>query len=300
MENPELLEDVAAFRHYMQAERGLSPNTVQAYGRDLDRYATWAAEHLPDYRAPKLSDLSRYLGFLAAEKLCPTSVARNLVALKVFYRFLRLEERTTDATVELLASPGLSDQLPLVLSPENVDRLLNGPRPGERFYLRDRAMLETLYATGCRASEVVNLRLADLHLDSAFCKCVGKGNKQRIVPLGRAAVAALKSYLGGPRSETVKAGDVPWVFVSRGGKRLSREMLWVIVKKYVRRLGLNDDVSPHSLRHSFATHLLSGGADIRTVQELLGHSSIQTTQHYTRVDSERLKAIHRKFHPRGT
>jgi integrase/recombinase XerD len=159
--------------------------------------------------------------------------------------------------------------------------------------------LETLYATGSRASEVVTLRLADLHLAGAFCKCVGKGNKQRIVPLNPPAVAALTSYLGDARPGLTKATEMPWVFVSRGGRRLTREMLWVLVKKYVTRAGLSARTSPHTLRHSFATHLLAGGADLRAVQEMLGHANIRTTQHYTHVDRDRLKAIHQKFHPRG-
>jgi integrase/recombinase XerD len=217
----------------------------------------------------------------------------------MFYRFLRLEERGDPAAVELLASPSLWERIPHVLSPEAVEKLLAAPRPGDRFVLRDRALLETLYATGSRASEVVNLRLADLHLDGSFCKCIGKGNKQRIVPLNPPAVQALVAYLGDLRPGLAHKTDVPWVFVSRGGRRLTREMLWVLVKKYARRAGLSGRVSPHTLRHSFATHLLSGGADLRAVQEMLGHANIRTTQHYTHVDRDRLKAIHRRFHPRA-
>ena len=202
--------------------------------------------------------------------------------------------------MELLSSPTLWERIPQVLSPENVEKLLAAPEPGERFYLRDRALLETLYATGSRASEVVGLKLIDLHLQSAFCKCLGKGNKQRVIPLGKPAIAALKEYLTEQRPRLVRANpEAPWVFVSRGGRVLTREMLWILVKKYVRRAGLNAKVSPHTLRHSFATHLLAGGADLRTVQELLGHANIRTTQHYTHVDRARLKEIHRKFHPRG-
>jgi integrase/recombinase XerD len=181
-----------------------------------------------------------------------------------------------------------------------VTKLLEAPQPLERFYLRDRALLETLYATGSRASEVVGLKVADLHLDSGFCKCFGKGSKQRIVPLGKPAIAALQTYLEKLRPRLVpSAAEAPWVFVSRGGRALTREMLWVLVKKYVRRAGLHAKVSPHTLRHSFATHLLAGGADLRTVQELLGHANIRTTQQYTHVDRDRLRAIHRRFHPRG-
>jgi len=296
-----LSDDLTAFRHYMTAERGMAKNTILAYGRDLDRFAGWLAEGgLEDYLAPTLRELANYLGRLRDERLAPPSVARHLVALKMFYRFLRLEERTAQGTVELLSSPGLWERIPQVLSPENVEKLLAGPQEGDRFYLRDRALLETLYATGSRASEVVGLRLEDVYIDSAFLKCLGKGNKQRVVPLGRPAVAALRAYLGEQRPGLTKAaGEVPWVFVSRGGRVLTREMLWVIVKKYVRRAGLNSRVSPHTLRHSFATHLLSGGADLRTVQELLGHANIRTTQMYTHVDRDRLRSVHRKFHPRG-
>jgi integrase/recombinase XerD len=296
-----LADDVRAFGHYIQAERGLAGNTLLAYGRDLDRYSQWVAGGgLEDYLTPSLRDLSHYLEFLRQEGLAPPSVARHLVALKMFYRFLRLEERTSAASVDLLSSPALWERIPQVLSPESVTKLLDAPHGLDRFQLRDRAILETLYATGTRASEVVGLRLADLHLDSAFCKCTGKGSKQRIVPLGRVAINALRRYLDELRPSLVKgAADAPWVFVSRGGRALTREMLWVLVKKYVKRAGLNDKISPHSLRHSFATHLLAGGADLRAVQELLGHASIRTTQQYTHVDRERLRAIHAQFHPRG-
>jgi integrase/recombinase XerD len=296
-----LSDDIGAFRHYMKAERGMAENTVLAYGRDLDRFAGWlAGGGLGDYLRPTIRELSNYLIHLREEKLDPATIARHLVALKMFYRFLRLEERADQSAVELLSAPTLWERIPQVLSPESVEKLLAAPLPVERFYLRDRALLETLYATGSRASEVVGLKLDDLHLDSGFCKCHGKGNKQRVVPLGGPAQEAIRAYLSEQRPQLVRAApDAPWVFVSRGGRGLTREMLWILVKKYVRRAGLNAKVSPHTLRHSFATHLLAGGADLRTVQELLGHANIRTTQHYTHVDRDRLKAIHQRYHPRG-
>ena len=295
-----LTDDLTAFRHYLQSERGLAENTVLAYGRDLERFVSWVASGaIDDYLNPTLSELGRYLSFLRDEKLAPPSVARHLVSLKMLYRFLRLEERATATAVDLLASPTLWERVPKVLSPDQVETLLNAPQPGDRFYIRDKAILETLYATGCRASEVVDLQLNDLHLDSAFCKCTGKGSKQRIVPLGRKAIEALRNYVGALRGELIADGQATTVFVSRRGRPLTRIMLWCLVKKYVRRAGLPIKFSPHSLRHSFATHLLAGGADLRTVQELLGHASIATTQNYTHVDRDRLKAIHRQFHPRG-
>jgi integrase/recombinase XerD len=298
----ELQSDIAAFRTYMRAERGLADNTVQAYGRDLDRFATWVAlVNLTSYLKPTLKDLARYLGFLHDEELAPPSIARHLVALKMFYRFLKLEERADAAAVDLLGSPKLWERIPEVLSPAAVESLIAAPQAGDRFFLRDRAMLETLYATGCRASEVVNLKLADVYLDAGFCKCSGKGSKQRVVPLGRPAVAALRAYSdtaadGGGRP---KGGDADVVFVSKSGRRLTRIHLWALVKKYCKRAGLPKTVSPHTLRHSFATHMLAGGADLRAVQEMLGHASIQTTQIYTHVDRDRLKALHRQFHPKG-
>jgi integrase/recombinase XerD len=296
-----LADDIAAFRHYIQAERGMAENTILAYGRDLDRFALWTANGgLGDYLRPTLRDLSHYLSHLRDEGLSPASSARHLVALKMFYRFLRLEERADPSAVELLSAPALWERIPQVLSPESVDKLLAAPVATDRFFLRDRAILETLYATGTRASEVVHLHLADLYLDSSFCKCTGKGSKQRVVPLGKHALAALRAYLSDQRPKLVRAlPESPWVFVSRGGQALTREMLWILVKKYVRRAELNPKVSPHTLRHSFATHMLAGGADLRTVQELLGHANIQTTQIYTHVDRDRLKKIHQRFHPRG-
>jgi integrase/recombinase XerD len=298
----ELREDIKAFRHFVRSERGLAENTQAAYARDLERFALWAeAGGLANYLLPTLRELAHHVAFLREElHLAPPSVARHLVALKVFYRFLKLEERTTQTAVELLASPTLWERIPQVLDPAGVSKLLEAPTSADRFYLRDRAVLETLYATGCRVSEVAGLRLEDLQLNAGFCRCIGKGNKQRVVPLGRIAVASLNAYLERQRPGLAKtAPDSPWLFVSRAGKPLTRVVIWMLVKKYAKRANLPSKISPHALRHSFATHLLSGGADLRTVQEMLGHASIRTTQRYTHVDRDRLRAIHRQFHPRG-
>jgi integrase/recombinase XerD len=300
MSQLQLAADVAAFKHYLTTERGLSENTVLAYGRDLARFVGWAeCQQLPDHLHPELSDLIRYLSFLHDEKLAPPSVARHIVALRMFYRYLRYEERTGESAVDLLSSPKLWERIPQVLSPESVEALLNAPRAQDRFHLRDKAILELLYATGCRASEVVDLTVDQLNLDANFLRCIGKGNKERVVPLGRPAVAAIRDYLG----DCSGAMDVPprsgKLFVSKSGKPLGRVTLWRIVTKYCKRAGLPIGVSPHTLRHSFATHLLAGGADLRAVQEMLGHASITTTQHYTHVDRARLRQLHHKFHPRG-
>ncbi len=291
----ELQSDIVSFRHYLRAERGMSDNSVQAYGHDLQRYAEWVAVYrLADYLRPTLRDLASYLLFLSEQELAASTVARHIVSLRMFYKFLRLEERIDQSAVALLGSPKLWQRIPAVLNTSQVDKLLSAPMAGDRFFLRDRAILETLYATGCRASEVVNLKLEDLYLDSAFLRCTGKGNKQRVVPLGRPAVAALRAYLA-----ATPASASGTVFVSKSGQPLCRIRLWKIVKFYCARAGLPTKISPHTLRHSFATHVLAGGADLRSVQELLGHASITTTQHYTHIDRDRLKAMHKKFHPRG-
>ncbi len=296
-----LEQDLLAFGQYLQSERGLAANTLLAYRRDLDHFSNWFSQSgQRDHLRLGVKDLSGYLSFLREAKLAPPSIARHLVALKMFYRFLRLENRVEQHAVDLLNTPALWRRIPHVLNPEAVTRLLSAPAEGDRFYFRDRAILETLYATGARASEVAGLKLEDLYLEHGFCKCFGKGSKQRVVPLGRPARQALGDYLQRLRPKLAeRAADSPWVFLSKAGQPLSREMLWMLVKKYVRRAGVTGKVSPHTLRHSFATHLLEGGADLRTVQELLGHANIRTTQHYTQVDRNRLRAIHRKFHPRG-
>jgi len=285
----------------MKGERGMAENTLLAYTADLHGYADWTLSEAGcrEYLQPTLTELGDFLQSLKDADLAPPSVARHLVSLKMFYRYLKMEEQTDCPTVELLSSPILWERIPQVLSPTAVDKLLRMPQPGDRYFLRDRAILETLYATGCRASEVVGLKLADLNLQSGFCRVTGKGSKTRIVPLGQAAIAALRSYIGELRPLLDDAGASPVVFVSRRGLGLDRIFLWMLVKKYVKRAELNPKASPHTLRHSFATHMLAGGADLRVVQEMLGHASISTTQIYTHVDRDRLREMHRKFHPRG-
>ncbi len=295
----EYQSDVAAFRAYLTAERGLSSNTLQAYMRDLGHFEEWfASAGLASHLRPSLNDFADYLSFLKDANLAPPSIARNLAALRGFYRFLKLEEKVTDSAIHLLASPSLWHRIPQVLSPEAVHRLLNAPEASARHHLRDRAILETLYATGCRASEVCSLKLKDLNMDEGWCRCTGKGSKERMVLLGRPALEAIRTYLKDGRPGMASGSDVP-LFAAPSGVALNREQVWYIVKKHVRALGLHHKVTTHTLRHSFATHLLGGGADLRAVQEMLGHSSIATTQRYTHVDRERLKAIHKQFHPRG-
>jgi integrase/recombinase XerD len=284
---------------YLRTECHLAANTIAAYRRDLARFCEW----LSGRTAARLTvrDLSDYMGWLQSKKLAPASIARHIVAVKLFYRYLQLEGIVRDNPAELLGTQKTWQRVPQVMSPPLVDKLLSAPQPYDAFWRRDRALLELLYATGCRASEVSNLELTDLHLDERYCLAHGKGSKDRITPLGTAAVAAIRDYLASERPRLAKTARTtpPWLLLSRGGKRLRREAIWQLVKRYVRRIGANPDISPHTLRHSFATHLLAGGADLRQVQELLGHASIATTQIYTHVDQTRLKRVHRQFHPRA-
>jgi integrase/recombinase XerD len=290
---------ISRFVQYLRRECRLSENTVAAYGRDLRRFHQWHGER--SIAALSINRLADYVGFLADQSLAPASVARHLVAMKMFFRFLQLEGLLRENLAELLGSQRLWQRLPEVLSPKQIDAFLKAPRPTEGLYLRDRALLEMLYATGCRVSEISNLKLSDVFLAERFCRCLGKGNKQRLVHLGSAAIAAVGEYLKTLRPRLAgadkRAGE--WLFVSRTGKRLRREAIWELVKKYALVSGVSTEISPHTMRHSFATHLLAGGADLRQVQEMLGHASIATTQIYTHVDQSRLKKVHRQFHPRA-
>lgn len=287
-----------AFIEYLRTECHLADNSVAAYTRDIDRFRSW----LGNRRIPQLTvrDLSGFVSWLGKQNLAPSSIARHIVGLRMFLRFLQIENVLKDNHAELLGSQKLWERIPKVLSPAQVDRFLNGPCKGDRYYQRDRALLEMLYATGCRASEISNLKIRDIRLEERFCKCHGKGDKQRMVPLNEKAIAAVREYLNGQRKELVDRFEDPgFLFLSRSGKRLRREAIWVLVKKYALAADVDVAISPHTLRHSFATHMLAGGADLRQVQELLGHANISTTQIYTHVDQSRLKKIHQQFHPRG-
>jgi integrase/recombinase XerD len=288
-----------AFLDYLRTECHLAENTLAAYGRDLARFRRWLGGRSPARLA--MSELSDYVHWLHGQKLAPASVARHVAALKVFFRYLQLEGVLTENRAELLGSQKLWHRVPEVLSPEMVNRILAAPRGGDPFPRRDRAILELLYATGCRASELSFMKLRDVHLDERYCACRGKGGKERIVPLGEAAAAATGDYLATERRVLAAGagGDPPWLILSRTGRRFRREAMWTLVKKYARRAGAPEGIGPHTLRHSFATHLLAGGADLRRVQEMLGHASITTTQIYTHVDATRLQKVHRQFHPRA-
>jgi integrase/recombinase XerD len=291
---------IDAFLDYMATECGLSNNTILAYRRDLVKFGRFVGdEALAD--AERITS-DHILGFLEAEKksgLAVASISRNLVAIKMFFRFMVTENKLPKDITAMLESPRLWQTLPMCLDRQHVEKLLAAPDAHGRMGLRDRAILAVMYATGTRASEVVNLKLNDVNFEYHYLRCFGKGSKERLVPVAPRDLEVLRTYLDEERLRLARGKTTSYVFLTKSGNRLSRESIWRIVKKYAAQAGLGERISPHTLRHSFATHLLSGGADLRSVQEMLGHVDIATTQIYTHIDKDRLKAIHKQFHPRA-
>lgn len=288
-----------AFARYLETEVGASPHTVAAYSRDVATFLDWLLETGgPDVSTLTLQTLTSFIRHLTETGKATTSVARGLVSVKMFLRYLQLEGVVEKNAAELLESPKLWKHLPTVLSPQNVNRLLSEPDPDDRHCYRDRAILQLMYATGARASEVAGLTLTAVSLAGRHVRLFGKGRKERVVSLTPPAVLAIETYLAVERP-TLVHDPTEILFLTRTGRPLSRIGIWNLVKKYATRIGCGDGVSPHTLRHSFATHMLAGGAEIRALQELLGHASIRTTQVYTHVDSSRMKSIHAACHPRG-
>ena len=288
------------FTDYLRSECHLAENTVVAYGRDLKKLLLWLGPR--SISRMKLADLSEFIVALQKDSLAPSSISRAIVSTRMFFKYLQLEGVIRDNPTELLGAQKMWQRIPKVLTPAAVDRFLGAPKRYDAQGQRDRAILELLYATGCRVSEVSNLLLANVHMKEGYCQVEGKGSKQRMVPLGGRAITAVTEYLQNVRPRLVGDRDpqsVPWLMLSRSGRRLRREAIWELVKRYALRVDVDPAISPHTLRHSFATHLLGGGADLRQIQEMLGHASIQTTQIYTQVETSRLKRVHAQFHPRA-
>ena len=292
------------FLSYLRVEKGLSQNTILAYGRDLKRFAAFLNKrHKHKIDAVDREDIVDFLSSLYKDKLDSRSVARYLVSLRSFFKYALMEELVRVDPTENLESPKIRQGLPTYLRVDEVDRLLSAPDVNTPNGLRNRAMLEVLYSTGLRVSELLNLRLSDVDMRMGCVRCIGKGNKERLVPIGRKAIAAVEQYLADPRSQLVRsASPAPHnqvLFLTRNGRRLSRVSIWKILHDYGVKLGLRGRLTPHKLRHSFATHLLERGADLRSVQLMLGHADISTTQIYTHVVEERLKQIYKAHHPRA-
>ncbi len=298
---------VERFIDHLGVERGLSPHTSAAYRRDLERLVRFADTAQVSVDAATPADLHRFLAAVTAPRKgwrpAPASVARLISTLRSFYRFLLLEECITHDPTSTLAAPTPWQRLPRTLSIPEVEQLLDHTKGRGRLAKRDDALLELLYATGLRVSELVDLKVQNLNLLAGVLICLGKGRKERIVPLGETAHRKLSDYLSTVRPQLLArrargaSGDD--LFIGQGGRRLSRQSVWHLLNKHARAAGLSARLSPHTLRHSFATHLLLRGADLRVVQAMLGHSSIRTTQIYTHLTKGELKAVHQRYHPRG-
>ena len=291
---------VEQFADYLSFERGLADRTIRAYHRDLDRFLDFlAARAITSPEEVAYPVLREYTFHLKESGLAPSSIRRAQSSLRGYFAFLLFEGVLDSDPSERLESPRIGRTLPTVLTHREMERLLRAPDPESPLHWRDRAILELFYATGMRVSELVRLRLSELDLEEGHCIVFGKGRKERWVPLGSAAVAAATRYLERVRSGLDRGEGEGALFLSRRGRPLGRAMVWRVVKRCARRAGIEKGISPHTLRHTFATHLIEGGADLAAVQELLGHADIATTQIYTHLDREYLRDIHRRHHPRG-
>ena len=289
---------IDAYLDHLRVERGLSPHTLQAYAADLSRYLGLLGSCGTTLQVAGPAEIGRVLAELASAGLSTRSQARFLSSLRGLYKHLVREEQLASNPLELVESPRVSRKLPGLLSAPEVLRLLAAPDPNALRGVRDAAMLHTLYASGLRVSELVGLRLAAVDLRTGVLTALGKGRKQRIVPLGELAIDSIQRYLATVRGLWARARE-PRLFVTQRGTGMTRQAFWKNLKRYSRVAGITRNVSPHVLRHSFATHLLEGGADLRVVQTLLGHSDISTTQVYTHVSAEHLRTMHRRYHPRA-
>jgi integrase/recombinase XerD len=288
------------YLNYMAVEKGASRNTIDGYSRDLNRYAAFIdSRKIRDVRRIGTEEVISYLARLRDEGLAANSVNRALAALRGFYKYLLREKKLESAPMAHIELARVWMHLPDVLSREEMGFLLAQPDSATPAALRDAAMLELMYATGIRVSELVGLTLNSINWHVGYLVALGKGGKERIVPLGRTAYERVKRYLEQVRPLMLRGGQCNCLFLNRSGKGMTRQGFWKIVKKYAGRANMGKKVHPHTFRHSFATHLLEGGADLRSVQIMLGHADISTTQIYTHVTRERLKEVHRKYHPRG-
>lgn len=288
------------FCNFLVVEKGLSQKTLEAYSRDLIRYRRFLArQKVRSFTEQDTPLILKYLIHLRTSGLAARSRARHLVTIRGFYRFLVRENILRHDPARLVDLPKSRLTLPDVLSPEDIERLLQAPDTDKPLGVRDAAMLELLYAAGLRVSELVHIKLQDINLEAGFVRIFGKGAKERIVPIGMQAKEKIENYLKTVRPKQVKQSSSPFVFIARGDRPMTRQGFWKLLRRHAVKAGLNKNITPHSLRHSFASHLLEGGADLRAVQVMLGHVDISTTQIYTHVTRDHLKRLHRKFHPRG-
>jgi len=294
-------EHLRSYLHFLELEKNASANTISSYKIDLARYLDYLETKeiiLPNKIKEK--DIAAFLGLLREFGLSPSSVSRNLSSIKMFHKFLVGEGVSKMNPAENIETPKLSKTLPDVLNQDEIETILNQPNPVEPLAIRDKAILETLYATGMRVTEAITLKQSNVNKDEGIVRVFGKGSKERLVPIGKSALKWIAKYLNEVRGNLSKQGSGQDVlFLNARGRPMSRMAVWNIVRTYTTKSGIKKEVHPHTFRHSFATHLLEGGADLRAVQEMLGHSDISTTQIYTHIDREYLKEVHKTFHPRG-
>lgn len=296
-----LVEPLESFLVWLELERGLSKNTIQAYAGDLAQCAEFLGqkEGVEEWSGVEPAHVSAWTSSMSRQDLARSSQARKLSALRMFSKHLVRKNVRKDDVTELLEAPKLSRKLPEVLTREEVERLLNAPSSVTPHGLRDRAILELFYSSGLRVSELCGILLQSINLDEGYLRVFGKGSKERIAPIGGAAIKAVRDYMSGGRPQFVKEKTGSELFLSQQGRAISRKMVWVLIKDHARRAGIKKPIKPHLLRHSFATHLLEGGADLRAIQEMLGHADISTTQIYTSVQAARLADEHALYHPRA-
>jgi integrase/recombinase XerD len=291
---------ISHFIDYLSVERGFSQNTLLAYKRDLEEFLRFLLRNgIDSWEKPDENLLTKFRLFLKNRGLSTSTVSRKIYAIKTFYRFLLQEGKIKYDPASEFSAPKTLKKLPSVLTVKEVEKLLNIPFENKEKDIRDSAILEVLYATGIRVSELISLSIDDINLEVGYLKVFGKGNKERIVPLGKKAIQALKNYLENSRQILLKGKNSNFLFVNNRGNKFTRQGIFFLLKFYSKKAGINKKITPHTLRHSFATHLLERGADLRSVQEMLGHSNISTTQIYTHITRERLKEIYKKAHPRA-
>jgi integrase/recombinase XerD len=290
---------IRSFLNYLRVEKGVSANTLDAYRRDVEKFAAFAASHRIALNRVTRDEIVDFLRHLYHRKLDSRTVARHLVTIRHFFRFALAEGLINEDPAETVESPRFRSSLPMFLTVEEVERLIEQPDASTVIGLRDKAMVEVMYSAGLRVSELCKLRLNDIYYDKGYVRCIGKGDKERLVPIGRRAVEVVRRYLKESRPKLARENSPPLLFIIRKGGECSRHGFWKTISDCGRLAGIRKKLKPHMLRHSFATHLLDRGADLRAVQMMLGHADIATTQIYTHVVEERLKQVYREHHPRA-
>lgn len=288
------------FINYLSVERGLADNTLLAYRRDLNKYAAQLdARGIKAAAQVKREDVTEFIFHEKDAGLSTSSICRSLAAIKMFHRFLVRERLAPADPTNLVDTPKLWKKIPDVLSQSEVESIINATRGRKPQQVRDLAMMELFYASGMRVSELASLKVENLNFDVGYVRCLGKGRKERVIPIGKQSRDAVKKYCDLVRPKFLKSRLSSDLFLSRLGRKMSRQAIWQLIKQYAKKANITKTIKPHTLRHTFATHLLQHGADLRSVQEMLGHADISTTQIYTHVDRDRLKTVHKQFHPRG-